>query len=183
MKYIAPAYYRDFKCIASACRHSCCVGWEIDVDAQRDEIYAKLKEKLSEKDGAVPALLDILTEAGYEQSKPVDIKWSFAYNEYGVMKKRADLGTEDIFGNFITLVRSNYEWEILLKNAVAVFAKLQAIYAEAQAANLELYQFFYGADSLVGSKWNARILGNYEISKRMKFFHLALELAKKIDEQ
>ena len=30
----APSYYRDFRCIASACRHSCCVGWEIDVDAE-----------------------------------------------------------------------------------------------------------------------------------------------------
>ena len=32
MKYIAPAYYRDFKCIASDCRHSCCIGWEVDID-------------------------------------------------------------------------------------------------------------------------------------------------------
>ena len=27
-----PRYYSDFKCIADKCRHSCCVGWEIDVD-------------------------------------------------------------------------------------------------------------------------------------------------------
>lgn len=27
-----PYYYKDFKCIADKCRHSCCVGWEIDVD-------------------------------------------------------------------------------------------------------------------------------------------------------
>ncbi len=27
-----PRYYLDFKCIADRCRHSCCVGWEIDVD-------------------------------------------------------------------------------------------------------------------------------------------------------
>ncbi len=29
----APAYYSRFRCINAACRHSCCVGWEIDVDA------------------------------------------------------------------------------------------------------------------------------------------------------
>ena len=28
----APNYYGNFSCIAAACRHSCCVGWEIDVD-------------------------------------------------------------------------------------------------------------------------------------------------------
>ena len=27
-----PSYYETFRCIAAACRHSCCVGWEIDVD-------------------------------------------------------------------------------------------------------------------------------------------------------
>jgi len=29
---VAPDYYRDFHCIADKCRHSCCVGWEIEVD-------------------------------------------------------------------------------------------------------------------------------------------------------
>ncbi|MBQ1906977.1 MAG: flagellin lysine-N-methylase [Firmicutes bacterium] len=29
---VAPSYYRQFKCIAQRCRHSCCRGWEIDID-------------------------------------------------------------------------------------------------------------------------------------------------------
>ncbi len=33
MKLYAPEYYLKFKCIADRCRHSCCVGWEIGVDA------------------------------------------------------------------------------------------------------------------------------------------------------
>lgn len=32
MKLMAPSYYPAFRCIADKCRHSCCVGWEIDVD-------------------------------------------------------------------------------------------------------------------------------------------------------
>lgn len=35
MKYIAPDYYREFHCIAGACRHTCCAGWEIDIDEER----------------------------------------------------------------------------------------------------------------------------------------------------
>lgn len=27
-----PSYYKGFRCIAGACRHSCCIGWEIRVD-------------------------------------------------------------------------------------------------------------------------------------------------------
>lgn len=29
-----PNYYLSFRCIADACRHSCCIGWEIDVDPE-----------------------------------------------------------------------------------------------------------------------------------------------------
>ena len=39
MKYLAPAYYRHFECIAAACRHSCCIGWEVDVDGEALALY------------------------------------------------------------------------------------------------------------------------------------------------
>ena len=39
MKILFPAYYKDFRCIADRCRHSCCVGWEIDVDSKTLERY------------------------------------------------------------------------------------------------------------------------------------------------
>ena len=32
MQQIYPDYYPKFQCIAGACRHSCCIGWEIDID-------------------------------------------------------------------------------------------------------------------------------------------------------
>lgn len=38
MTTITPNYYKDFKCIADKCRHSCCVGWEIEID---DDTLAK----------------------------------------------------------------------------------------------------------------------------------------------
>jgi len=69
------------------------------------------------------------------------------------------------------------------EGCVAVDMECSALQAVCDFRGLELYQFFYGADSLSGAKWDARILGNFEVSKRMKFFHLALEVAKKIDER
>ena len=42
MKLFAPKYYRDFACIADKCRHSCCVGWEIDIDGETLPKYAAL---------------------------------------------------------------------------------------------------------------------------------------------
>lgn len=32
MKTIAPDYYKEFRCTAGKCSHTCCKGWEIDID-------------------------------------------------------------------------------------------------------------------------------------------------------
>ena len=42
MKLYAPKYYKRFQCIADKCKHSCCVGWEIDVDKPALEKYNSL---------------------------------------------------------------------------------------------------------------------------------------------
>lgn len=39
MKWITPDYYEKFRCIAGACRHSCCIGWEIDINPEALEQY------------------------------------------------------------------------------------------------------------------------------------------------
>jgi lysine-N-methylase len=49
MKLFAPVYYSKFKCIADKCRHSCCVGWEIDVDGEALEKYEALPEQPRKK--------------------------------------------------------------------------------------------------------------------------------------
>ena len=41
MKLFAPEYYKKFNCIADKCKHSCCIGWEIDIDGKTMDKYAK----------------------------------------------------------------------------------------------------------------------------------------------
>ena len=43
MKIYAPKYYKDFVCIADKCKHSCCIGWEIDIDPDTEQKYVRLK--------------------------------------------------------------------------------------------------------------------------------------------
>lgn len=43
MKLRAPKYYLDFACIADRCKHSCCIGWEIDVDEAARRKYSALR--------------------------------------------------------------------------------------------------------------------------------------------
>ena len=42
MKLYGPKYYKSFRCIADKCEHSCCVGWEIDVDDEALDKYESL---------------------------------------------------------------------------------------------------------------------------------------------
>ena len=66
MKIFAPKYYKDFKCIADKCKHSCCVGWEIDIDEDALEIYREMpgeigesiRESITESDGVACFKLD-----------------------------------------------------------------------------------------------------------------------------
>ena len=39
MKIYAPEYYKKFRCIADKCNHSCCIGWEIDIDDDTLKLY------------------------------------------------------------------------------------------------------------------------------------------------
>lgn len=49
MKLRKPDFFDRFRCIAGACKDSCCIGWEIDVDADRLEEYRKVTGKLGER--------------------------------------------------------------------------------------------------------------------------------------
>lgn len=58
---LVPSYYEKFKCIADKCKHSCCIGWEIDIDNDTMDYYKRIGgavgKKLSENieyDGDVP---------------------------------------------------------------------------------------------------------------------------------
>ena len=49
MKIFAPDYYKDFCCIAGNCRHSCCIGWEIEIDSETAGFYKKVPGTFGEK--------------------------------------------------------------------------------------------------------------------------------------
>jgi len=42
VKTYAPDYYPKFHCIAGKCRHSCCIGWEIDIDEDTYDLYQSI---------------------------------------------------------------------------------------------------------------------------------------------
>ncbi len=48
MRLFAPIYYQRFACVADKCRHSCCIGWEIDIDEQTLAGYRTLEGELGE---------------------------------------------------------------------------------------------------------------------------------------
>lgn len=48
-KVYVPNYYDLFKCKASACEHTCCVGWEIDIDRETLSQYRSIPGKIGER--------------------------------------------------------------------------------------------------------------------------------------
>ena len=42
MAQVYPDYYPKFQCTAGACRHNCCIGWEIDIDGAAAAAYASM---------------------------------------------------------------------------------------------------------------------------------------------
>lgn len=60
VKTFAPDYYPKFHCIAGRCRHSCCIGWEIDIDEDTLDLYSSIgggfgrRLKNSIEDGEAP---------------------------------------------------------------------------------------------------------------------------------
>lgn len=55
MRYYAPSYYSAFSCIGGQCTHSCCAGWEIDID---EETLARYREMGGETGRLIRAHID-----------------------------------------------------------------------------------------------------------------------------
>ena len=49
MKTTVPHYYKNFTCIADKCKHTCCAGWEIDIDDYTYNIYKNHKGVLQSR--------------------------------------------------------------------------------------------------------------------------------------
>ena len=49
MKLVKPDYYDSFRCIADKCRHSCCIGWEIDIDEDTLELYENIPGEFGDR--------------------------------------------------------------------------------------------------------------------------------------
>ena len=49
MKTYVPDYYAGFSCLMGACRHSCCIGWEIDIDDDKLAFYQAVDGSFGER--------------------------------------------------------------------------------------------------------------------------------------
>ena len=49
MKTVVPDYYPAFRCKADKCEHTCCAGWEIDIDDDTYTYYKSIGGRMGEK--------------------------------------------------------------------------------------------------------------------------------------
>ena len=66
MKRVYPSYYPQFHCVADKCGHTCCVGWEIDInpaalrryDAMGGEMGDRLRASIARDENGARFILD-----------------------------------------------------------------------------------------------------------------------------
>lgn len=113
MELIKPSYYDEFHCIASACRDSCCIGWEIDIDRESLERYKQVDGPLGERlrravteDGCFrltgeeercpflngEGLCDLILELGEASLCEICREHPRYYEWYGSLRKEAGIG-------------------------------------------------------------------------------------------
>ncbi|MBQ8726690.1 MAG: flagellin lysine-N-methylase [Clostridia bacterium] len=88
MEVFVPRYYKDFKCIAKDCAHSCCIGWQIEIDSKTQEKYANLKGDYAD------AIRRSLTKKNPPHFKLVKGKRCPHLNNDGLCKIIIDYGEE-----------------------------------------------------------------------------------------
>ncbi len=49
MKTYAPDYYKNFSCLAGDCKHSCCKGWEVDIDEKTIDYYRSVEGEMGKR--------------------------------------------------------------------------------------------------------------------------------------
>ena len=49
MKLRIPDFYPEFKCLAGACKHTCCAGWEIDIDEDTWDYFHSVEGSFGDK--------------------------------------------------------------------------------------------------------------------------------------
>ncbi len=105
MELTAPIYYKDFRCLASACRDNCCrTGWEIDVDDETVSYYQSLPQPL--RDRILSGLAE--NEEGIYTIRPVNGQCPFLRSN-GLCGLVLELGEEHI-GDICALHPRYREW-------------------------------------------------------------------------
>lgn len=102
----------------------------IDVTAEKDNMYNNMKtviESNTER-GVDNSFIAVMESAGYRIDTPTVINWYFANPAYNMIKNCTAFGDKIVFGNFITLIRSNPEWESELKQSIELFGASRDIY-------------------------------------------------------
>ncbi|MDY3919740.1 MAG: flagellin lysine-N-methylase [Candidatus Limivivens sp.] len=145
MRLRIPSYYRKFRCLAGSCRHSCCIGWEIDIDEDTFDYYReiggdfgdRLKRHMKQEEvnsftlteeGRCPFLnrenlCDICIELGEEALSEVCTEYPRFVTEYAdVREKSMALSCEEV-GRLIFESREPFSYEEIKQTDYEAFSE------------------------------------------------------------
>lgn len=100
-----PSYYAHFRCLAGACPHTCCAGWEVPIDPDTAQFYNTLKGPLGER-----------LRSAMEETAPGEITFRLHgdrcpfLNEKGLCEIHIEVGAEHTGTICRTHPRFSYEY-------------------------------------------------------------------------
>lgn len=159
MRLFAPDYYEKFKCAASGCRHSCCIGWEIGVEESCIKRFMELGGNTAQSflaslehnsDGATITLCDngrcphllpsglcsIISEYGYKPLPEICREHPRFYN---VFKKHIEVGLGAVCEAAADLIIAGCDYNSLL--CIGDIEKSDGIDSYGLSKRRELFNF------------------------------------------
>ena len=157
MKEFAPNYYTSFSCIADRCRHSCCVGWEIDIDEDSLEYYRSIAGEFGKR------LRDHIeeTEDGAHFCLDADERCPFL-NDCGLCDLYATLGEEALCQICTDHPRFRNEFSCRTEIGVGLCCEAAAKLILEQSEPLSLVSLYDDGEEAEDEEWEAVLFAKRE---------------------
>ncbi len=151
MKVNFPSYYSKFKCLMGDCPHSCCIGWDVEMDSESENTLTSGDDALSKK--LKKAIKK--TNDGYEIKTCEDKRCPFLLSDglCEIMKERGVDSAPEIcrrHPRFFTCVDYYYEGGVSLACPMAAELILSSDYEGARLTPFEYSEKLWDGSSMLG---------------------------------
>lgn len=119
MKLKYPSFYKNFSCIGSECKQSCCIGWELEVDSETFEYYKSVPGEFGNRLRRELKNVSTDDEEYYSFTLPVDGRCPFL-NSNNLCDIVLNLGEEALCDICTTYPRYSFSYNDVIEHSLTI---------------------------------------------------------------